>query len=664
MKRMALTAVLLMSLGAAAAPVSAERASAAAAVFWQAVTRQGTRSVTLEAQPTSWAYDGIYLFRNATGGWVMVAADDRAFPILGYATSGTLDPAQLPVQLEEWLQSYQQQIEWLRANDGQPYAATVSLWTALDQGTMPPAPKSGSVGPLLTTRWDQGAPYNEMTPVDATYGHTYTGCAATAQAQMMKYWNHPTIGTGSHSYVHSRYGQQSADFGHTAYAWPLMPDQPTMASAAAERAAVAQLMYHVGVSLEMAYGTAEDGGSAAIGLVGMPGYASIDNSLQDYFGYSRQMHPVFRDYGYTNEQWRAMLTEELDMHHPIIYVGAAEQGGHGFICDGYDERDYLHFNFGWSGIGDGYYRVDSISPGVGGAGGNETYTFNLQNAALLGAVPDYHMTVSDTLVLFAREGGTDSVLFAPNTSLGGNWSVASSADWLTVEPLAGEGAGWVRLTSGSNNGNTERTTTITFTQGSETLTVRVAQALYDEAEMCPLKVVMEATHGSGWQGGAYLSLESLGGYVFGQASLESGSEGEVSIPVAPHDVRAVWHGGGGTDRYINYLVQNQYGETLVEVNYAYQNGGTHFIEWPCAHAGVEQPGEQRTDEVTVYPNPAGNILHVQSTALTQVELLDVTGRRVLTANRNDIDIHTLPAGSYFVRLTSPTGTTVRRIVKK
>lgn len=659
MKRLALAVALLLSLGATAAPVSAGRAAAAAAAFWQAVGPQGPRAATLDVQPTPWAYDGIYLFRSEAGGWVIVAADDAAYPILGYATTGTLDPARLPVQLEEWLTSYQQQIDWLRDNDGQPYTETVDLWAELDRGSMPPAPKSGSVEPLLTTRWDQTAPYNEQCPPA-----TVTGCAATAQAQMMKYWNHPAIGTGSHRYLHPRYGELIADFGHTPYAWSLMPDEPTEASPAAERAAVAQLMYHVGVSLEMVYGTAADGGSSAIGLVGMPGYASIDNSLQDYFGYSREMYPIFRDNGYTDELWRAALIDELDQRHPVIYAGAAEQGGHGFVCDGYDEREYLHFNFGWSGIGDGYYRVDSISPGVGGAGGNVTYTFNLQNSALIGAVPVYRMMVSDTVFSFGRDGGVDSVLFAPNAAVNSMWEVSSTAEWLSVESFQPGNGLWVHIVTSPNTSGAGRVAWLHFVQGTDTLKVKVAQTAYSEEEMCPVKVVMESTHGSGWQGGAYLSLESLDGFVFGTATLESGSEGVVSIPVAPHDVRAVWHRGGGTDRYINYLVRNQYNETLVEVNYAYQNGGTHFIEWPCSHVGIETPSTSRDTKIEVYPNPAGDQLHVRADGLTLVELHDVSGRRVLSTDRADIDLRTLPAGPYFVRLTTEGTTTVKRIVKR
>ena len=655
---------LLFTVGASAEPVTPKRARTVAGTFWQAVAPQDKSRAALELNPTPWNYDGIYLFSCPTGGWVMVAADDASYPILAYSTTGSVNPAHLPVQLDEWLTSYQQQIEWLRANDGLPYAASVALWSDLQQGIAPAATKSGSLAPLLTTHWDQDAPYNEMTPYDNYFGNTYTGCAATAQAQMMKYWNHPAIGIGSHSYDHPRYGQQSADFGHTAYAWSQMPDQPTVWSPEAERHAVAQLMYHVGVSLEMVYGTADDGGSGALGLIGMPGYASIDNSLKDYFGYSHDMYPVFRDYGYTDEEWRDLLIAELDLHHPIIYTGAAEQGGHGFVCDGYDERGYLHFNFGWSGIGDGFYRVDSISPGHGGAGGNVTYTFNLQNAALIGAVPEYSMRITDTLFLFDREGGIDSFLFAPNYAINTPWNVNSSASWLTVEQVEFNSAFRVRLSAAPNDGNEERTAYITFTQGGETLTVKAIQSSFNVEDMCPLTVTMEATHGSGWDGGAYLSLESLGGYIFGIARLESGTDGEITIPVAPHDVRAVWHSGGGTDRYINYAIRNQHNETLVDIEYAYLNAGTHFIEWPCAHVGIDPQSDNCTPMVEVYPNPAYNTLHIKAEGTVTVEMIDVSGHRMLTTNHTDIDLSELPAGAYFVRLTTPDYTTVKRIVKR
>ncbi len=660
-----LLAALLAGTACWGGPVDLERAARVAQGFWQG-TLQAKAGPLADARTADWPYSGIYHFAHPDGGFVLVAADDCAKPILGYSATAPLDASRMPAHLRQWLDGYQQQLDWLREHGGHAYAHDSLAWTLLAQGLPTKDDYGDGVEPLLSTRWDQYAPYNDLCPAG-----TVTGCAATAQAQMMKYWNHPAFGTGSHHYTHYRYGVQQADFGHTLYDWDHMPDQPTSASSSRERLAVATLMRHCGVSLEMNYGTAAEGGSSAIGLVGHPGYASIDNSLQNHFGYSRQMQVIHKNEGYSNADWRAALIAELNLRHPIVYGGSSEQGGHGFVCDGYDSRGYMHFNFGWSGIGDGYYPVDSISPGVGGAGGNGTYTFNLHNSALLGAVPDHSLRVSDTAFHFAGDGGTDSLLFSSNASVGTAWSVESNAGWLTVDEPAFGHAGWVRFHVAALSDASVRSATITFSQGTEQVRVQVAQAGFSEEDMCPLTVVMESTRDGGWQGGAHLTIESPEGYLFGTAQLTDGQRDSVVVMVAGDAVRSVWHSGGGTDRYINYYIRNQQGETVVAAEYAYRTGGTHSIDNPCGHVGIQPPTSDL--QPNTYPNPATGILNVEFSDLNfesgaTLQLLDLEGRLLqefkIQNPKSKIDLTSLPAGTYILRATTASGNHMRRIVKQ
>ncbi len=661
-----LVAALLCGSAAQAGPVEPERAAAAARSFWLH-TLHLKADVQLADCSAEWQFDGIYLFVNPQGGFVMVAADDCVRPILGYSPGGTIDPRNLPIQLQEWLAVYQQQIDWVRANDGQPYAADREAWALLDKGQALKGSKSDGVGPLLTTHWDQDSPYNMLCPTN-----TVTGCAATAQAQFMKYWNHPAVGYGKHSYVHNQYGLQSADFSHTVYDWANMPNEPTSGYAYEQRLAVATLMYHCGVSLEMSYGTAADGGSAAAGLAGMEGVASIDNSLKDYFGYSRDMWVEYKNMPimgptYTDAEWRALLIEELDQRHPLVYTGAAAQGGHGFVCDGYDSREYMHFNFGWSGRGDGYFPVDSISPGVGGVGGNVTYTFNMNNAALFGAVPVHELRISDSILFFDANGGIDSLILCPNTAVNTEWTVESDAEWITLDYEGIGNAGWVRFTSAPYEGNgVERAATIAFTQGEERVEVRVLQVNFDESDFCPVTVVMEATRGNGWQGDARLTLESAGGYIFGTASMPEGLHDTVTINVAPDNINAVWHSGGGTDRYINYKILNQYGETLVDVQSAYYSGGTNHISWPCVHLGIDSDNASTTaGECNVWPNPVSDILHIDGLPQnSRVEIYDITGRKVMEPRGNTVNIQNLDNGSYVLRITTESSVGTEKLIKQ
>ena len=652
------SALLLAGLTAVGAPVEQKRAAKVAHNFWAQVS-SAKAPATLVDRSAEWAYGGIYLFTNPEGGFVLVAADDNAKPILGYSLTGTLDPSSMPPSLVTWLDGYQQQLDalsMLPEGSKSAYAADAAAWLQLEQGLL--MPKDGDtavVGPLLTCQWDQTSPYNVYCPQG-----TVTGCAATAQAQMMYYWQFPAFGVGAHTYTASSYGVQRADFGHTLLRWDAMTDKYGSASSQDAIDAVARLMYIVGVSLEMSYGTAASGGSSALGLVGVPGYYSIDNSLQDFFHYSRDMYVIAKQSGYTNDTWRAALIDEIDLGHPILYGGYAEQGGHGFVCDGYDSREYMHFNFGWSGVGDGYYPVDSISPGVGGAGGNVTYTFNDGNTALIGAVPLYAMRVSDTLFNLGAAGGRDSLLFSINDAVEASWNVSSDAAWLTLEEADFARSGWVMFNVDSMDAIGERMATITFTQGTESLTVKVVQVNYDPNTMCALTVVMESTRDGGWQNDACLTLESPSGYVFGTARLESGMRDSVEIMVIPSGVYVVWHSGGGTDRYINYYVRNSYGQTCVSAEYAYLTGGRHHVAAPCEMLAID---EAEQGAVRLYPNPVEGLLHVEAEGLSGVEVYDMCGRRLLTATQGLIDFGPLPQGVYMVRVATAQGSVVRKVVK-
>ena len=653
-----LAAAVLMCGAVVANPVSAKRAAAVAQNFYSALSGEKNNG-TLTDRSSEWQFDGIYLFVGENGGFVLVAADDAARPILGYSVKGTLDPQNMPVQLRQWLAGYQQEIAVLRERKSETASDYASEWYSLEQGLMPKDSSDEGVEPLITTFWDQTFPYNGYCPRG-----TVTGCAATAQAQVMNYWKYPAFGEGSHSYTHARYGVQEADFGHTLYDWAHMPVMATHTSSDEEMMAVAKLMYHCGVGLDMMYGTAAEGGSAAAGLAGQPGVASIDNSLKDYFHYSESMQVVFKGYGMSNARWRDLLIAEIDSRRPVVYTGSGEAGGHGFICDGYDSRGYMHFNFGWSGIGDGYFPVDSISPGVGGVGGNVTYTFNRDNSALLGLVPDYALRISDTIFYIDRDGREDSLLIGVNETKSEPWTVECSADWLTLQADTFSRAGWLHLRAAENNSGDDRVAVVTIIQGNERCVARVVQGSFSTEEMCPVTVVMESTRNNGWQGNAYLSLQSEKGYVYGEARLEEGGKDSIEVLVGPHKVNTVWHTGGGTDRYVNYEVKNQYGEVLVSVEYAYRNGGTHVIEWPCSHVGIEERHEADASAVKLYPNPVVDVLTVQTEGLQKVELMEMSGRVVATSTRNTLDLRTLPAGAYFVRIVTNNTTSVKRIVKR
>ena len=657
MKRVGIFAWLCLSAAMVwAAPVDGKKAARVARNFWMAKSGQKEMPTLVDCS-AQWQYNAIYLFTHPEGGFVMVSGDDRAMPVLGYSLSSPFSPDRLPANLRWWLEGYQRQLEWVRAHDGKSSPSVAEQWRSLLDGSFRCDGKEAVVGPLLSTTWSQDAPFNDLCPGEGD-NKAVVGCAATAQAMLMKYWNFPPIGFGSSSYVSTRYGRQSADYGHTIYDWEHMVDNPTLASTAEERHAVAELMYHIGVSIEMMYGSSADGGSGALGVVGLPGYASIDNSLKDYFHYSDQMRVVDRA-DFNSAAWLELLIEDLDKRHPILYTGADPEGGHAFICDGYDHQRYLHFNFGWRGVGDGFYSVDSISPLQGGVGGNGSYTFNMANMALLNAVPDYGILVGSDLLYFDREGVADSVLFSADVLTDDSLYVSCDASWVRIR-RDGNRTGWLHVAVDPNSNGVERHDDIVFRQGGATKVLRVGQAFFSEEDFCPLEVEIRSTSAPGWRGNAYLTLESASGRVFSKLKLENGIRNTMTVNVDPSELHVVWHSGGRTDRWAAYTLRNQYGETLLNVDNALEEGGAVTVMWPCTHVSVAERDEA---EVVLTPNPTQGVLHVVADGLRRVEVMDMCGRVVMTTNGADLDMSALPKGLYMVRVSTERGTTVNKVVR-
>ncbi len=275
-------------------------------------------------------------------GFVIAGGDEAALEILGYCDHGSFDYDTANPAFKWWLDQYTEQISHADVSTSSPRKAKAQ--TA----------ERNSIGPLLETTWDQDAPYNCMIPVyDSKNRPYYTGCVATAMAQIMNYWKYPEHGIGSHYYSGSE-GGFSADFEHTWYDWNNMLTSYDGDYSPVQAEAVGTLMYHAGVAANMSYGI---DGSFSVGKYYGPGFVG-------YFNYDASVHAEYRG-SYTEEAWDELVYNELAALRPIFYTG----GGHAFVCDGYDsENNEFHINWGWGGRHDGFYSL---------SGGN--YSSYLQN---------------------------------------------------------------------------------------------------------------------------------------------------------------------------------------------------------------------------------------------------------------------------------------------
>lgn len=322
-----------------------------------------------------------YVVNFTQGGFVLISADDKVVPILGYDASAEYNHDMIPDNVRWFLSQYHEEISSIRSAQN---LLTHPDWQAVRNGNFSSFIPTRPVSPLLTTNWDQDWPYNSMCPSAAggPGGHVYAGCGATTMAQIMKYWQYPTQGIGTHTYTHPIYGILSANFGATTYNYSSMPNQLYYTV----NTAISTLMFHCGVALDMDY--AIDGSGATIN--------SVRPAFINYFGYETTAQTVYKS-GYSTLNYETLLKTELDNGRPIFYFGTDNSyGGHAWVMDGYQGTNYFHMNWGWSGYNNGYYYLTNLNPGI--------YEFNSQQGGVIGLRPTLPITAPSNLVATVDAG--------------------------------------------------------------------------------------------------------------------------------------------------------------------------------------------------------------------------------------------------------------------
>lgn len=430
---MVLALLLMVAMRMMAERVSPETARKVATTF---LNNNGAKSAQLTDLTKEAGFTNLYIF-NGEEGFVVMAADDCVQPILGYSLTDMFDTKDMPENLKWWLQGYSDEIQSAIDNKMRASSEVTKMWKDLAEGNSKAGKATMVVAPLIQTKWNQNKYYNDLCPAvsDGPNGHAYTGCVATAMAQIMKYWSYPSTGIGSHSYTWN--GQTlNADFGATTYDWANMEDYYEyyfvngtdqyahwLSEPSAEKiAAVATLMYHCGVSVDMIYGGNSTGGSAAPN-------AYVANALKTYFNYKNTAQYKQKSYNstvyYTDEEWIAMLKAELNANRPMQYGGQDPNGnsGHAFVCDGYNSDDYFHFNWGWAGRYNGYFSINNLDTGAnsGEAGaGNGVYTRNQD--AVIGIEPG-SMVPAPTNLTYTLSGLNDITLTWNGVSAASSYNV-------------------------------------------------------------------------------------------------------------------------------------------------------------------------------------------------------------------------------------------------
>ena len=363
MKKIFMTLMaLILGVGMLIAhPVDVNRAKMVGQQFVQANFELNRQNVDLELVYTGSSTRGeacFYVFNLGNEGFVMISADDAFRPIVGYSKEGAFDAQNINPELGYMLDRLISSRTSRQVSEASPLVA--AEWNSVTNNGRQLSFNGGRESfYLCSTRWNQDYPYNYLCPqaTGGPGGRVYAGCVATAMGQVMKYWNHPAQGTGSHTNAYSGFGPLTANFGQTTYDWDNMPDVINNNSPMEEIMAVATLLYHCGIAVDMHY--AIDGSGAYS--------ADVPDAIRTYFGYSNQASIKYRD-SFTRENWMNMLKESLDLEWPIYYSGQGADGGHAFVCDGYDDANLFHYNWGWSGQGNSaFYDFDEIDYNSGDA---------------------------------------------------------------------------------------------------------------------------------------------------------------------------------------------------------------------------------------------------------------------------------------------------------
>ncbi len=348
-----------------------------------------------------------YVF-DTRSGYMVVAADDVAAPLLGYADEGSFDAANIPDNLRYWLESYASEIAWARDNGVEPARSRASR------------ADRAPIAPLVKTQWNQGSPYNNYCPI-YNGSRSVTGCVATAMAQVMKYYNYPAKGTGSHSYTTKTLKiSQSMDFSSTSFRWTSMADSYGSFSSTSQKNAVATLMHACGVSVDMDY-TPNESGTPSM---------NVASALANYFGYDKGVRYLMRDY-YGMAEWEELVYNQLVEFGPVQYSGSNTSAGHSFVCDGYSSDGYFHFNWGWGGMSDGYFLLTALDPTSQGIGGS-TAGYNsgqdiIANVATSGEGKMYEQMLIDG----------DFKIDTPQVQKGGYVVIVANAYNYSIAPISG-----------------------------------------------------------------------------------------------------------------------------------------------------------------------------------------------------------------------------------
>lgn len=606
---------------------------------------------------------------NFDHGFLVLAGDDAVEPVLAYSFDGNFDYATAAPGALFLLEEYQNDIRAVRESEQQAAPDVAAQWNALkDRGVNDETVEM--VSPLITARWNQNKYYNAYSPIDYESpggydARTPNGCVAVAMAMILYYYRYPTQGSGSHT-NYTDYGNFYVNFGQQRYCYEVMEDQLNHYNNE-----VAKLIFHCATSVDMHY--AADGSGAYSG--------DVPNAMVTYFGYKNSCNYQSK-HNYSSTQWIQKLKNDLDVGRPVYYSGYSNEGGHAFVCDGYNSDNLMHFNFGWGGTSNGYYTVRSSgSNPVNGYGSGQSAIFGLYPPET--QYPYYCTTREIHAESGTLEDGSGNLDYANNSNCS-YLIAAENANFVTINIQAfdtQEGQDSLSIYDKNDSlllslsGSKPEVTTYNFNTDS-LLIVFVSD---------------DSVTASGWRlsydfhrniqiCNSGLHVEDTGTIVDGSGSLQYAPNMECTWVLNIHDVTAITFSFDSLDispedklYFFNIgvnpseLVKEVSGSEIpedftipsrkVHVTFHsdnYLSGDGFKLNWR-AH-GESSIAERNTGQVQLFPNPVKDKVHLQmpqTSGETLVRVYDMAGRMLLQRTFGDqesceMDVSSLNNGIYMV----------------
>ena len=613
-----------------------------------------------------------YVFNVSNSeGFVVIAGDDRVRPILAYSTTGKYNPNDVADGFQYTLDGFRKEIQYVREHNLSATPDIVAEWKSVNEtGSLNRGGQTRAVvEPLCHSIWNQNYPWNSQCPpcVDTlgNGGHVFAGCAATAMGQVMKFWDWPAVGNGSHSYNADGIGPLTANFGETEYHFELIPLALDSTSSEEEIYYVAQLLYHLGIALDMQYSAVGSGANAL----------SVYTAFQSYFRYTRDFPQInagdlIPGYGYTNEEWAQMLKDGgLDEHLPVFYTGSDDggAGGHAFVCDGYDENDYFHFNWGWSGRDDAWCPIGALH--------TTRYDFNQTNMFIGHIVPENNEyfsrpdSVSKMAVLEEAFDAARLTWTNPTTDLNGNTltditsvTIRRNFEEIAVLTDVEAGADMEYIDNGLEPGLYEYSIYITNEAGISRTTYRSILV----GEKCNIVFQMHDNGGDGWKGAA-ISIADENFNRLAVVTMTQGSALVVDLPLLTGNLNFIWNSGWyhaypeyDTDSECSFTIINAQGQTI------YTSTGLEegvFLTYdPCDFDAIDETVVD--NGVSVYPNPTNGLLNVNGCGTMRITVSNMLGQTLFETTAEDnttLDLSSYGQGFYLVRIATENGVMVQKI---